>query len=147
MKSSASAISDPRSNFGAKDGTGAIAGRFTARPSDLANSAESPEYEPVTEPGISMTRWASETAATASLSAEPRGRLKLMVTAGNCSWWASESAADVIVQHAKKWRASLIVMGTHGRSGLSRLALGSDAEKVVRTSPIPVLVVRAKAKK
>jgi nucleotide-binding universal stress UspA family protein len=51
-------------------------------------------------------------------------------------------AADVIVEHAKKWRADLIVIGTHGRRGLSRLALGSEAEKVIRASPLPVLVVR-----
>ena len=50
--------------------------------------------------------------------------------------------ADVIVAQAKKWRADLIVIGTHGRRGLSRLALGSEAETVVRASPVPVLVVR-----
>lgn len=37
----------------------------------------------------------------------------------------------------------LIVMGTHGRKGISRLAMGSLAEKVVRTAPCPVLTVRA----
>lgn len=36
----------------------------------------------------------------------------------------------------------LIVMGTHGRRGFSRMALGSDANRVVRTSPVPVLLVR-----
>jgi len=51
-------------------------------------------------------------------------------------------AADVIVSHAAKWRAGLIVIGTHGRRGLRRVALGSDAEQVIRTSPVPVLVVR-----
>jgi len=49
--------------------------------------------------------------------------------------------AEVIVEQAKKWRADLIVIGTHGRRGFSRLALGSEAEKVVRASPVPVLVV------
>ena len=53
-------------------------------------------------------------------------------------------AADVIVREAKKWHADLIVMGTHGRRGLTRLALGSDAEQVVRRSPVPVLLTRAK---
>lgn len=52
-------------------------------------------------------------------------------------------AADVIVQVAKQWSADLIVMGTHGRRGLRRLALGSDAELVLRSSPIPVLMVRS----
>ena len=49
----------------------------------------------------------------------------------------------MILDEAKKWVADLIVMGTHGRRGLSHLALGSDAESVVRNSPVPVLLVRA----
>lgn len=51
--------------------------------------------------------------------------------------------ADIIVQQAKKLRADLIVMGTHGRRGLSRALLGSDAESVVRYSPVPVLLIPA----
>ena len=54
-------------------------------------------------------------------------------------------AADVIVEQAKQCKADLIVMGTHGRRGLRRLALGSDAELVVRSSPVPVLLVRGPA--
>jgi nucleotide-binding universal stress UspA family protein len=53
-------------------------------------------------------------------------------------------AADFIVQQAKKWGADLIVLGTHGRRGVKRLVLGSDAEQVIRTTPVPVLLVRAK---
>ena len=55
------------------------------------------------------------------------------------------SAADRIVEQAKQWKADLIVMGTHGRRGLRRLALGSDAELVVRSSPVPVLLIRGNA--
>jgi nucleotide-binding universal stress UspA family protein len=51
-------------------------------------------------------------------------------------------AAEIIVAQAKKWRADIIVIGTHGRRGVSRLVMGSDAEEVVRTSPVPVLLVR-----
>ena len=51
-------------------------------------------------------------------------------------------AADTIVDEAKKWRADLIVIGTHGRRGLRRLVLGSDAEAVARTAPVPVMLVR-----
>lgn len=53
-------------------------------------------------------------------------------------------AADLIVQQAKTWGADLIVLGTHGRRGMKRLVLGSDAEQVIRTTPVPVLLVRAK---
>ena len=51
-------------------------------------------------------------------------------------------AADAIVREARKQRADLIVLGTHGRRGLRRAVLGSDAEQVVRRSPVPVLLVR-----
>jgi len=55
---------------------------------------------------------------------------------------AERRVSDVIVDEAKMWAADLIVMGTHGRRGLGHLALGSDAETVVRNSPVPVLLVR-----
>ncbi|MFB6162871.1 MAG: universal stress protein [Halococcoides sp.] len=46
-----------------------------------------------------------------------------------------------IVEHAEESDADAIVMGTHGRGGLDRLLLGSVAERVVRTAPVPVIVV------
>lgn len=52
--------------------------------------------------------------------------------------------ADVIVAQAKKCRADLIVLGTHGRRGVARVVMGSDAELVLRESPVPVLLVRAR---
>lgn len=55
-------------------------------------------------------------------------------------------AADSIVKEAKKWRADLIVMGTHGRRGFNRFVFGSDAELVVRTANVPVLLVRGRAR-
>jgi nucleotide-binding universal stress UspA family protein len=51
-------------------------------------------------------------------------------------------AADEIVKQAREWPADLIVLGTHGRRGLKRLAMGSDAELVLRQSPVPVLMIR-----
>ena len=51
-------------------------------------------------------------------------------------------AANLIVTQAKEWPADLIVMGTHGRRGLRRMAMGSDAELVLRSTPVPVLLVR-----
>jgi nucleotide-binding universal stress UspA family protein len=56
---------------------------------------------------------------------------------------SDRSAASGILAQAKKQGADLIVLGTHGRRGLRRLVLGSDAEQVVRASPVPVLLVRA----
>ena len=53
-------------------------------------------------------------------------------------------AADFIVKQANKWGADLIVLGTHGRRGVKRLVMGSDAEQVVRTTRVPVLLVRSK---
>ncbi|HEV8332720.1 MAG TPA: universal stress protein [Steroidobacteraceae bacterium] len=50
--------------------------------------------------------------------------------------------ADHVASQAKTWPADLIVMGTHGRRGVRRLLMGSDAELVVRTSPVPILLVR-----
>jgi nucleotide-binding universal stress UspA family protein len=49
---------------------------------------------------------------------------------------------NVICDEAVKLGCDLIVMGTHGRRGFNRLALGSDAEQVTRISPVPVLLVR-----
>lgn len=53
-------------------------------------------------------------------------------------------ARDVINQTAKELQIDLIVMGTHGRRGVSRALLGSVTETVVRSAPCPVLAVRMK---
>jgi nucleotide-binding universal stress UspA family protein len=53
--------------------------------------------------------------------------------------------ADTILAEAKSWRADVIVMGTHGRRGMTRLVLGSAAEATLRSAPVPVLLVRAPA--
>ncbi len=50
---------------------------------------------------------------------------------------------NVIVAEAKQWLAELIVIGTHGRSGVSRLLFGSVAEGVVRGATVPVLLIRS----
>jgi nucleotide-binding universal stress UspA family protein len=53
----------------------------------------------------------------------------------------------VIVDEARKWRADLIVLGSHGRTGLKRLLLGSVASSVLGHAPCSVEVVRRKKKK
>jgi universal stress protein A len=52
-------------------------------------------------------------------------------------------ARTAILAVAEELHAELIVMGTHGRRGVSRLVLGSVAESVVRAAPCPVLLVRS----
>jgi len=49
---------------------------------------------------------------------------------------------DLVTETALAWGASLIVLGSHGRRGLQRMLLGSDAEQILRTAPVPVLLVR-----
>jgi len=56
-----------------------------------------------------------------------------------------DSIADEIAQLAADLEADLVVVGTHGRRGVSRLLLGSSAEATVRLAPCPVLVMRPKA--
>lgn len=50
----------------------------------------------------------------------------------------------LLVDQAAEWPADLIVCGTHGRSGVQRLVLGSDSEYVARHATVPVLLVRGK---
>ena len=67
------------------------------------------------------------------------GVWEAQVTAGN--------PAEEIVAMAESLDVDLIVMSTHGRTGLSRFLLGSVAEKVVRHAPCPVLTVRQRERK
>lgn len=72
-----------------------------------------------------------ETASKADIKAETVQR---EVTHGR--------VADLIIEEAEKGGCDLIVMGTHGRRGFSRMALGSEAEQVIRHSQLPLLLVR-----
>ena len=53
-----------------------------------------------------------------------------------------QSLGQVVAGAATEWQADLIVVGTHGRRGFSRMLLGSGAEQVIRLAPTPVLVIR-----
>jgi nucleotide-binding universal stress UspA family protein len=81
--------------------------------------------------GLKLLEQAADQVSRADLSCEQ----KLVEIAG-------ARVADEIVKQASEWSADLIVMGTHGRRGLNRLALGSDAELVLRLSAVPLLLVR-----
>jgi nucleotide-binding universal stress UspA family protein len=49
---------------------------------------------------------------------------------------------DRVAEQVQEWGADVIVLGTHGRRGVDRMLLGSDAEQIVRTATVPVLLVR-----
>jgi len=53
---------------------------------------------------------------------------------------------DEILRQCNEWGADLVVLGTHGRRGVRRLFMGSDAEQIVRLAATPVLLVRAAGK-
>ncbi|HYP85978.1 universal stress protein [Variovorax sp.] len=55
----------------------------------------------------------------------------------------SGKLADSVALEALQWPADVIVLGTHGRRGIGRWVLGSGAESIVRSAPVPVLLVRA----
>jgi len=81
-----------------------------------------------------------------------RQRLDALVTKGSgavqgtvTAVVTSNSTAEAVVTYARDAGVDVIVIGTHGRSGVSRLLLGSVAERVVRTAPCPVLTVHAGA--
>lgn len=88
----------------------------------------------IREAGKKVLAQAAERVAQARV----RGEQKLVESLGS-------RAADQIVQVSKEWPADLIVLGTHGRRGLKRLAMGSDAELVLRLSTVPVLMIRDQA--
>jgi nucleotide-binding universal stress UspA family protein len=75
--------------------------------------------------------------AAAVASAEKRG-----VDASSEFLWGRPS--DAIIDSAKRAKASLVVLGTHGRNAFEKLLIGSTAERVVRLCPVPVLTVREK---
>jgi nucleotide-binding universal stress UspA family protein len=55
---------------------------------------------------------------------------------------SGQRLADVVSAQAVAWPADLVVLGTHGRHGIARAVLGSEAEQVVRRAAVPVLLVR-----
>ena len=54
----------------------------------------------------------------------------------------TDSPAEAIIATAKKFKADLIVMASHGRKGLDKLLLGSETQRVLARTKLPVLVVR-----
>lgn len=88
------------------------------------------------------------TAAAQQLAAQAHAKVDALCKAGGApialqaKLVEDVAAASGIVQTAREEGADLIVMGSHGRSGIVRLMLGSVATRVVAESPVPVLVTR-----
>lgn len=81
---------------------------------------------------------------------EEKSRLELVTPAEGVKFqrkFIIGSPADELVGYAKEKQIDLVVMGTHGRTGLGRLLMGSVAEGVVRRSPCPVLTIKQPAEK
>jgi nucleotide-binding universal stress UspA family protein len=74
--------------------------------------------------------------------AEAHARVRSVMSETVMTDTGGKSVAHAILEQARVLRADVIVVGTHGRRGLRRLLLGSDAEGVLREARIPVLVVR-----
>jgi len=55
---------------------------------------------------------------------------------------AGKRLGEIVADEARSWEADVVVVGTHGRRGISRVFLGSGAEQVLRLAPVPVLAVR-----
>jgi universal stress protein A len=83
------------------------------------------------------TRWAQERLTGLAAKAKKAGVRTEGITVGG-------NPAKQIVRIAKARRCDLLIIGTHGRTGLARFFLGSVAGRVVATAPCPVLTVRGK---
>lgn len=101
--------------------TGASPGMFEEFISQLRSSGESIVHE----------------ATTAARAAGVEVQHRIIEALG-------DGAGELIVAEAREWPAHLIVCGTHGRRGLKRVLMGSDAEYVLRHTPVPVLLVRGR---
>jgi nucleotide-binding universal stress UspA family protein len=87
---------------------------------------------------VANVRKKLEGEALGSLQAIARQDEDLMVVVGK--------AAELILDHAQEWKPDLIVMGTHGRTGIAHFLNGSVAESVVREARLPVLIVHEQTK-
>lgn len=74
--------------------------------------------------------------------AEARSLAEASDMAASCVVVSGQDVAATILATARKRDASLVAIATHGRSGIMRLAFGSVADALIRTSPLPVLVVK-----
>jgi nucleotide-binding universal stress UspA family protein len=108
-----------------------VVDEFVAIQNDAYMPGAGALLEGMVEGGSQLLKKAADLAASQGVAAEGA----LLKTLGG-------RVADIIVKEAKDWGADVIVMGTHGRRGVSLLVLGSDAEAVIKMTPVPLLLVR-----
>jgi nucleotide-binding universal stress UspA family protein len=120
-----------------------IAREFDATMTLVSAVPETPIYGEVIAPPAVPIEWQDETEKSSAYLVETSERLKAEGYAVNTRLEYTPPA-DAILHVADQVHAQLIVMATHGRTGLPRLWLGSIAMKVVQASARPVLLVRAK---
>lgn len=79
---------------------------------------------------------------------QARAELTTQGVSAECTLLESkgERVCELIAAQATQHEADLIVLGTHGRRGVDRLLIGSDAEQLARIAPVPVLLVRERRK-
>lgn len=94
-----------------------------------------PGFDPIISPGLPDEIAAAANAAIEKVAAD-NGGLRTVVRAGD--------AATEILREIEETKPALVALGTHGRKGLAHLLLGSVAEKIVRSSAVPVITVHAK---
>ncbi len=101
---------------------------------DMTGTTFTQLFEQTRDYGISVLAEAQQVVRAAGINVDTK---ILEATSG--------AAGEPIVHEAAAWPAALIVCGTHGRRGIRRIVMGSDAEFILRQSPVPVLLVRARA--
>lgn len=94
-----------------------------------------PGFDPIVAPGLPEEITAAASGALEKLAAA-EGGLRAILRAGD--------PATEILKTIEELQPALVAMGTHGRTGLAHLLLGSVTEKIVRSSPVPVLTVHAR---
>jgi nucleotide-binding universal stress UspA family protein len=114
---------------------GAVARAFGARPT-LAHVYDAAWWDQLAEPG-------TEQRARADIHARlDATREAHFGDTGEAAFLRGDSPAEVICRAAEKQESDLVVLATHGLTGLSRWVIGSVAERVARHAPCPVLIAR-----
>ena len=140
----------------AKEYADALAKQFNAE-IELLHVVEASPYEvyqqrgivadvPIYESALGSVPRSSQPFIIKDVMEETRGALEKMAGNGGVKHTVAVKhghSVDEILRAIDEYKPDLVVMATHGRTGVKHMLLGSVAEKIVRLSPVPVLTVRA----